>query len=195
MTHARLTREQATAIWAYAPGYFGPSGPDVRRVSRVLGMEVAVHDGVQGSTGAGPLAGLAWAKSVRISPRFVVSDPAADALGHYRSDGQTSSARVGQSVFLGDMGVTPAVLRCLFEQAGTHIWTRGDEVIHTDGRFLAVHTGHAGDVTIRLPSRVRPDPIGAFQVRRKKESEVTITAVRGETFWFSLHPVPDARPQ
>ena len=97
-------------------------------------------------------------------------------------------------MFLGDMGVTPPLLRCLFEQAGAHSWTRGDEVIHTDGRFLAVHTGHAGELAIRLPPRVRAAPIGAFQARQKGGAELTVTAARGETLWFSLHPVPDTRP-
>jgi len=92
------------------------------------------------------------------------------------------------------MGVTPSVLRCLFEQAGAHIWTRGDEVIHSDGRFLAVHTGQAGEVTVRLPSGVQAVPIGAFKARPKGESELTVTATRGETFWFSLRPVPDTHP-
>ena len=192
--HERLTREQATAVWAYAPGYLGPSGPDAGRVSRVVGMDVAVRDGVQGSAGVGALAGLAWASSARVSPRFVVTDPAAETLGRYRADEQVSSARSGRSVFLGDMGVTPAVLRCLFEAAGAHIWTRGDEVVQTDGRFLAVHTGHAGEVAIHLPPRVRTEPVGAFRVRRREGSGITVTAARGDTFWFSLSPVPETNP-
>ncbi|MBT4818978.1 MAG: hypothetical protein HN742_12950 [Lentisphaerae bacterium] len=191
--HRRLSRGQATAIWAYAPGYLGPSGPSVRRMRRVLGMDVALQDGVQGSTGVGPLAGLAWATSARVSPRFVVTDAAAETLGRYRSDGSISSARVGRSVFLADMGVTPAVLRCLFEEAGAHIWTRGNEVIHTDGRFLAVHTGHTGKVVVEVPPSLRADPIDALKVQRNGKSELTITASRGDTAWFSLHPVRVAR--
>ena len=157
-------------------------------------MDVAVRDGVQGSAGVGPLAGLAWAYPARVSPRLVVTDAAAEVLGRYRADEQVSAARSGRSVFLGDMGVTPGVLRRLFEDADVHIWTRGDEVVRTDGRFLAVHTGRAGEVTIRLPPRVRADPVGAFEVRRGGDSELAVTAARGDTFWFSLYPVPETQP-
>ena len=43
LLHARLTGEEATAIWLYAPGYFGMT-PGTAGISQLIGMEVSSFD-------------------------------------------------------------------------------------------------------------------------------------------------------
>ena len=186
---SRLDREQATAIWLYAPGYLSPAGPDLAQASRLAGLQLAVQDGLQGSRGEGLLARLAWGAGVRVSPRLVVSDERAVPLGRYRADGLVSAAMVQagrhRSVFLGDMEVSRQVLARLFASAGAHLWTRGGEVVHTDGSILAVHSGRAGLVRIYLPPGTRAEPLQA-RLARRQASLLLARFEAGETCWFRL---------
>ena len=170
----RLDREQATAIWQYAPGYLGPEGPSELRSSELTGMQLAVNDGVLTSVGAGSLAGLTWGTGHLASPRLTVVDIDAEPLGRYLSDTTVSAARkrVGrhQAVFLGDIGPGSEVLRSLYEEAGAHVWTRGEEVIQTDGAFLMVHSAEPGACRIDPPAGHRLIPLwGGLEAQAETE--------------------------
>jgi hypothetical protein len=185
---ARLDREEATAIWFYAPGYLGPEGPDVARSSRLTGIRLAVQEGLQGSEGVGLLQGESWGPAVPVSPRLIVTDAEAEPLGRYKSDGSISAAqkRTGRhrSLFVGDMGPSSRLLARLFESAGVHLWTRGAEVVQTDGEFLMVHSGPAGVKPITLPVGVDLEPIRAQIVKREGRT-VFVQFQGGETCWFA----------
>ena len=117
---ARLDRERATAIWIYTPGFIGPDGPDVNRVNRLTGMQLAIKNGKSGSEGTGLLQGERWSsRKFTLIPRLIVSDPKAEILGHYQDDQNVSAARIKtgnhQSIFLGEMGNTWSVLSRLAE--------------------------------------------------------------------------------
>jgi hypothetical protein len=185
----RLEREEATALWVYAPAYIGPDGFDLDRCRRLTGLTLVRRDGRQSSEGAGPLKGRTWARSVGVRPRLTVQDENAEVLGHYRDDGLVSAARARsgafQSVFFGDMGITADVLRFVFQSAGAHIWTRGNEVVRTDGRFLIVHSGRKNRVRIHPPSGVGLKAIGSAQPSLEGETLV-VPFAKGETRWFRL---------
>jgi len=185
---ARLDREGATAIWAYAAGYLGPDGPDITRSERLTGMALAAAEGVQGSQGVGTVQG-AWGRTMRIAPRFTVTDPTATPIGRYRSDNAVSAARIQDghrtSVFVGDMGVTPGLMQVLFREAGAHIWTQGGESVQTDGQHLIVHSGEARAVDIHLPKGVEAEPILGTKAQRGG-GKIVVPFGRGETHWFRL---------
>lgn len=193
---ARLDREGTTAIWCYAPGYIGDQGPDLEQACRLTGIKLAVSDGEQGSHGEGALAGLAWGGGgmgpggfVVLSPRFFVDDAAAQPLGRYQAGGQVSAARVvsgrHQSVYLGDLGLSTALLGELFGAAGAHRWTRGGEVVLTDGRFLAVHAGEAGRRRIELPAGVSAQAITG-RIEKQEGGAIFVPFAAGDTLWFRL---------
>jgi len=170
----RLDREQATAIWQYAPGYLGPEGPSALRSSELIGIQLVVNDGVLTSVGEGSLAGLTWGTGHLSSPRLTVVDADAEPLGRYLSDKTVSAARkqVGhhRSFFFGDIGLGSEVLRSVYEEAGAHVWTRGEEVIQTDGTFLMVHSAEPGACRIEPPAGHRLIPLwGGLEAQAETE--------------------------
>ena len=197
---ARLDHEQATAIWGYAAGYLGDKGPDLGQVQRLTGVRMAVDTGEQGSRGEGALAGLSWGGGGRgpngflvVAPRFVVDDPAAAPLGRYQASGLVSAARMatGQhtSVVLADLGLSTPMLGKLFGDAGAHRWLCDGELVLTDGRFLAVHSGTAGLKRIELPPGVTASALTG-RLDRAETGAILVPFTAGETLWFRLGTAP-----
>jgi uncharacterized protein (TIGR03437 family) len=194
---ARLKSEGATAIWQYAPGYIGPNGPDISQSQTLTGIQLAVDGGYSGSTGDSLMGNMNWGwawgtPTVVLSPRLIVTDPNVTRLGHYWSDSAVSTAfeRTNgfNSVFVGDVGWNPQMLTQLLTAAGVHIWTTGNDVIHTDGSYLVVHAGIAGQQHISLPVGVAASDLsGTLLATNPQLLPVTFSAV-GETKWFRLSP-------
>ncbi len=188
---ARLDREGAVALWAYAPGYVADHGFSIEAVERLVGMKLKQQDGRAESMGMGPLAGQAWGGNRTLSPRLVVDDSTAEFLGRYRADGLVSAAmkKTGRhtSLYFGGMGLSMPVLQWAFEYAGAHVWTRGGEVIETDGRLLMVHTGKMGPVTLYLPEGVTATAMYA-DTASPKTVQISLDMTAGETRWFRLAP-------
>ena len=90
-----------------------------------------------------------------------------------------------RSVVLGGVGVTWRVLGKLLESAGVHRWTRGGEIVQTDGRVLVVHTGHAGPLEVCLPAGTRAEAIDA-RIAAQEGGRVTVACEAGETLWLRL---------
>ncbi len=195
---ARLNAEGATAIWQYAPGFLGPTGVDVTRVSKLTGIQVSQSDGYGYTSGVGLMANYSWGFTAQnlLSPRLVVTDPSAEVLGRYTSDNQISSARkqVGnfESVFIGEFSVitvangyfSPNALRGLLQTTGVHIWSTAGDVIQTDGSLLVIHAAAAGPDTISLPAGVTATPLGGGP---SSTGTLNINFSRvGQTLWFRL---------
>ena len=199
----RLQNEGATAIWQYAPGYLGPSGADIARSQALTGIQLAVAAGYSGSTGDSQLKNIVWGWAWHtpwevLSPRLIVTDPNASVLGRYWSDSAVSTVfkRVNgfNSVFVGDVGWNTQMLTQLLSAAGVHIWTSGNDVIHTDGSYLVVHAGTAGQQNINLPAGVSASSLnGTVLATHPQPLQVTFSRV-GETLWFRISQASQAAP-
>ena len=200
----RLDSEGAMAIWIYAPGILGPKGLDVKRVSKLTGIQLEDKAGMIGSQGTGMLASAEWAPPPQggpgysppafpCFPRLIVTDKKAEIIAKYKDD-QSPSAAITQlgnhpSAFMGDMLISPNALMRLFEKGGAHIWTRDDSVIMTDGKFLMVHTITPGLKPIYLPKGVKAEGINC-KIERSEESKegkiIYTNFQKNDTFWFKL---------
>jgi uncharacterized repeat protein (TIGR01451 family) len=146
----------------------------------------------------GPLNGIffGWlweTASIRatLTPRLVVSDPAATAVGRYLSDNAVSSAYKNKdgftSIFLGDVGWTTDMIRPLLTAAGVHIWDPSGDVVHTDGAWLVLHAGSAGARTVSLPAGVTATPLDGQGTPATSPQPLQVSFQRmGETRWFGL---------
>lgn len=201
----RLERDGATAVWQYAPGYLGPAGADVSRIQALTGIQIAISPGFSGSNGSSYLSNVVWGWAWRtpwevLSPRFVVDDPDASALGHYWSDGLVSTAAKQvagfTSIFVGDVGWNTAMLTRLLAAAGVHIWTSGNiDVIHTDGSLLVIHAGAEGTRNINLPTGITASTLGGDILASHPQRLQTSFTRAGETQWFRLSTTPDDSSQ
>lgn len=185
----RLEADTATIVWLYAPNCFGPKGFDPARAEAACGIAMGAKDGKQGSQGKGLLDTRAWGWANPITPRPIIADPAAEAIGYY-ADGGAISAAVkkvgkGRSIVLADMAITADVLRAIFENAGIHIWTRGREVIQTDGRTFMMHDGAAATHRVSLPEGVTAEVIQGT-VQEKTPREIVLNMQTNETIWLKL---------
>jgi len=202
----RLNAEGSVAIWQYAPGYLGgANGPDESRISRLTGITVKRVDGLGSSSGLGVLSGFGWGyyRPSTISPRLTVNDTAATIIGKYQSDGLASAARKKAANFtsyyfaewslydtdpvshasLGDL------LRVILRSSGVHIWTDNNEIVHTDGSLLAIHTLPAGTIHVHLPTGVAAVPLESETVTSNGDG-IDVKFNQYETHFFSLKPAP-----
>ena len=186
---ARLDREKATAVWVYTPGYFGNAAAGAGGVAALTGISVAAGPGVQGSEGVGLLAGEQWGVGWPVVPRLHIVDTRAKTLGHYRSDGLVSAAETHtgahRSILLADIRPSAGVLQRIFASAGVHLWTRGGEIVQTDGSVLTIHAPQAGAVRISLPVGVGLAALYGVPVRREG-ADALADFTAGETRWFRL---------
>jgi hypothetical protein len=183
----RLGDEGATAIWQHAPGFLGGSSSGAAGSSALTGIIVSQIDGYPGTTGVGELNGLAWGfgsggQNV-LSPRLVVTDASAEALGVWSTDQTVNSARKStggfQSVLLGDFALgNPDMLRKLLSDAGAHIWIQTDDVLFSDSRNVFIHAASSGPKVIYLPASLVDAATGL--------NTITVSMQLGDTFWFKL---------
>lgn len=188
----RLERDDATAVWHYAPAVVGDGAPDPDRIAAVVGMPVRQADGSMGSVGADLLDGLSWGADHPVSPRFVIQDdaPGARIIGRF-PDGAAAAAISGRHVFLADLSASADVYRRIAQEAGAHIWVDTDHPFQCDGRFLAVHAGEASETTLRAPDGHALAPIDA--PADVPAAETVAVAFEGpETRWFRVVPASPA---
>ena len=184
---ARLSAENATAIWQHAPAFLGGSVSGAAGTNQLTGISVTEADGYPGTTGVAELSGSSWGYGDggqnTLSPRLVVSDSSASVLGQWSQDQKPNSARkiaAGfTSVFLGDFALNnPDVLRQLFSDAGVHIWLQSDDVFFCDGRNLVIHAAGTGKKVVNLPVPFVDASTGL--------TSIAVSMQLGDTQWFRI---------
>jgi len=202
--HARLRRDGATAVWIYAPGFYGEAACGPEEMARLTGIPVAqrrwegplwVEKSDHPLVADLPEAALAGS-DVAISPAFVVEDPEAEVLGRLRGSGEVGLARKvldgWTSIYCAAPLLTPALLRQLARAAGVHVYLDTGDALSVDNRFLCLHAAADGDKVLHLPApaTVREAMIGT--ILSEGTALVTLTMRRGET--RLLETLPPGRP-
>jgi len=162
----KLKRNHATALFVYAPGYFGPDGASLENMRALTGIRIAKDDKegvpqillldtaalrIQGLSATGPFG----AKELTVSPIFYADDPDAQVVGRL-----VGSQRAGlvvkpmdgwTSLYSAAMTLPPSLLRRIARQAGVHVWLETDDALYTDGQFFGIHAATNGTKRVFLP--------------------------------------------
>lgn len=190
-------RQQATVVWFYAPGYLDPdSGPvSPQAFEELTGMRLAELS-APAADRAEPLPGSAWCEGVapfgtgrdNLRPQFAVEDgPRVEILARW-PNGQAavavSDAAGYRSVFIGCLSAPPELFRNIARRAGVHIYCDTNDVIETDGRFLAISATSAGEKTIRLPQPARlVDSLTGETVGRGTDLRLPLSLGEARLLW------------
>lgn len=157
--HGVLRAQGAMAIWQIGPGIATDQGLDPARASRVAGMDLEIAPGLLDATATDAFGGAPIPSRMgnHFEPRLrVVEADGVEVLARYDDDGGAAIARSESlgfpSVFSGGFLTHPPTVSRLFGMSGAHQWTRGGEIVHTDGRILAVHASGGGDVLVHAPN-------------------------------------------
>jgi len=158
---AKATEGKA-AIWFYGGGLL-KDAPSEANMTQAIGLPLApgqVQPGrVTSEPGEAFAAGIKepFGTDTKLDPLWVVgAAPKLRVLGRY-ADGSVAAAwRVtehGPRAYIGALHTPARLLRAILRQAGVHLYLDSDDVVLTDGSFLAVAATSAGRKTVRLPRR------------------------------------------
>lgn len=162
--HARLAREQAHAIWFYAPGYFAEKS-DTANIAATVGMGVkSVREGELGSeflfTGRWVEEGRPLESPAPWSPLFHIDEAEADPLARYVGSERVSIAmrfmpEGWTSIYIAEPSINAPVLREILGIIEQPIPIRPGAQRHYDAIFtgndlIAIHGRQTGERTIDL---------------------------------------------
>jgi hypothetical protein len=198
---AKLKRNNATAVFLYAPGYFadGDNG-SVTNMEKLTGIKFTC-DPTPGPTqlelsNTRLSAGLDVSKPLGtetpVAPRFIADDPQAQEWGKLsgtdkpglvmkRNNGWTA-------IYSSSIELPPALLRNLARQAGAHVYTDSDDATYADTRYIGVHAATEGEKTVHLPRPCRVKDALTGKELPVEKGTVRFTLRRGETRLLEMVP-------
>lgn len=197
--HAKLKKAGATALFVYAPGYFGRDGQSLEGIRALTGIRVANDDAEFKPqvllTAGDPLAqGLdvnqPLGAPLAVSPTFYAEDPEARVVGRLvdsRRPGLVVKSVDGwTSIYSAAMQFPPALLRNMARSAGVHIWLDSDDALYTDGQYVGVHAADEGVKRLTLPGPHRVFDARTGQSVPTDGGTVSIPLQRAETTLLRL---------
>jgi hypothetical protein len=154
----KIRRNNAVAVWCYAPGYISPDGFSAETMRDLTGMQTTASTSEQklqmtSTAEASPITQyFTGSKPYMLGPVFKVDDPAAEVLASTEF-GPALAVRQFQdwrSVYC-LMPLDHALLTGLCEYAGAHVYCKSGDVFTANSGYLMLHTTTAGAKTIVLP--------------------------------------------
>ena len=158
----RFQNDGRTLAWVYAPGIL--DGP-VSEVADVVGMHLKLQpwgSRVGTTVRVGTRSRLTerlpepkFGIDRRCDPSICVVDPRAEILGEYPNGNASLAYRKHarwQSVFIGDAGLSIALLRGLYRLAGVPVYTVEDDVCWIGDGIACLHSEPGGGTRIVLPT-------------------------------------------
>ncbi|MGC9317822.1 MAG: beta-galactosidase [Armatimonadota bacterium] len=157
---ARETRGRA-AIWLYGSGYLNETG-DAANIAALTGIGVEDTEPqagwIQPEAGSPLVEGIdePFGTETQLDPLWRVSDPGVEVIGRYGDDSIAAAAEDtadGLRVYIGGLHCPARLLRNVLRRAGVHLWVDSDDIVLTDGRFLALTASEAGHKSLHLDRR------------------------------------------
>lgn len=199
---AKLRRNNATAVFLYAPGYFAEGGNgSVSNMEKLTGIKFAcdptpgamqLEPPVDGTLGAGLDPAQLIGPETQFAPRFVANDPQAQQLARLagtdkpglvmkRNNGWTA-------IYSSSIELPATLLRNLARQAGAHVYTDTGDATYADSRYIGVHAASDGEKTVHLPRDCRVKDALTGEDLKVENGTVRFTLRRGETRLLEMAP-------
>jgi len=165
----KLRKTDATALFVYAPGYFGAGDAPLESMRAFTGIRIAQDekegvplviinpaDPLFASGSPAPMPhGPYGAQNLKVAPLFYADDPDARIAGKLVESNRAGLVvkKVGAvtSIYSAAIQLPPVVIRAIARAAGVHIWLESDDALYADNRFIGIHAASDGEKRIRLP--------------------------------------------
>lgn len=201
---AKVRRNNAVAVWLYAPGFVGDDGfseaamreltditirHEVKRAVSIMALVDGNHPItalVKSSPCFSP-AGL----TLEMGPRFWVEDPAAKTLGECEGRPALVVKEHGnwRSVYSA-FPLTKEMWQGLCDYAGVHVYCRDYDVFFANRSFAMLHASSGGKKTISLPGSYHVRELISGKDLGQHLSKFDVTVSPTDTLIFRLDPQP-----
>ncbi len=155
----KVRKNNAVAVWCYAPGFIGPNGFETQPMKKLTGMALEKEDAEKTlsfeiTDAKHPI--MKWVQkldAVTVAPSFYVSDKAAKTLASTPDGKPVIAAREfgdWRSVY-SLAPLSKELLMGLCDYAGVPVYSRSFDVFNANKSYLMLHSTTAGEKTITLP--------------------------------------------
>lgn len=203
--HEILTREQASAIWMYAPGYLN-GRESAANISATTRMEVKQFDGAARNGSyfilPGPWVGQdeAFGQVQEWAPLFYIDDPKVDVLAKYVDSGKASLGikfldEGWTSVYVAEPLLTPPVLREILRILEQPLCFREGAYGFFDSAWMgrglfALHAQESGERVVDLGRYYDVQDLFDARIGWPQKRSFVMNLNIGETRLMQLTPLP-----
>lgn len=204
--HEILGREQAAAIWLYAPGYLDENTASADNITETVRMHVQAFEKPTQAGSTFELPGP-WVQqsepfgsAVEWGPLFYIDDPDVDILAKYAATKQPSIAvrfleEGWTSVYVAEPGLSPPVLREILRILEQPMYLRENSANFFDavqvGRgMLAIHANETGERSVDLGAYYDLQDLFDPQIGWPQQHTFIMPINTGETRLLQLTPNP-----
>ena len=193
--HARLSRNRASALWFYAPGFITYGGNSLKLMNRLTGFEFRLERPVRRAR-LEVAAPAGMSKYMKPDPEYYTFDPgfsvvSPDAVIHGRLRNLPVLAEIrgpwGGKSFYSLTRPTADLLRGVAEAAGVHIWNRSGDLVRANAGFLMIHADGNGRKEVRLPGKRRLKNLADGTVLPAVD-RLSLDMRHGETVIYQMNP-------
>lgn len=188
--HARLEREDATAIWVYASGLYTENSAGVEQIHDLTGFTVRRETWGKPLRVVDPEGVLLAGDKPDIDPIFAPHVADAEELGHIEGTDFAGLARKSMggwtSVFCSAPRLLPATLRRLARGAGCHVYLETGDALFIDNQFVCLHASTDGEKQVKLREACRPQAIFGKPALHVEGMSVRFEMHANETVLFKL---------
>ncbi len=207
---SRLQRDGKLLFWLYTAGLFEAGRDSLERVREVTGIALRPQpfNCRAGTTLINTREELSTQlrqdeliTGGQLEPSYFAIPEDGQILGEYTDTGLPSFVRrhfegekSGEdwtSVFLGEPIVTPGLLRVLGQQAGAHVWSFENDLVHANPPFVTVHCSGSGPRSLMLPDKWAAYHLEDRQYIPVENNAVKFRAVDGSTHTFLVGTMGD----
>ena len=198
---AKVRRNNAVAVWFYAPGFVQEGGSFSDEAVRGLTGIRAGHLDEEGkpelriTRGDHPITAECGATTVLgakrpYGPVFFANDPEATVLARL-SPGDQAGLVVREfdrwrSVYFATPRLTTQLVRGLVRYAGGHVYSTSDDIIDASSRFVMMHSSSEGTKRIALPAPRRVTDVLSGRELGVRLDTIQFETSAGETRIFQL---------